>query len=61
METVNDEIEIMNQEIVKGADAVIVKPIANRDGQQKLKQLEKSVPIMPWEIHFPKNRPDCIQ
>ena len=41
METVNDEIEIMNQEIVKGADAVIVKPIANRDGQQKLKQLEK--------------------
>ena len=46
METANDEIEIMNQEIVKGADAVIVKPIANRDGQQKLKQLEKSVPIM---------------
>ena len=46
METANDEIEIMNQEIAKGADAVIVKPIANRDGQQKLKQLEKSVPIM---------------
>ena len=33
METANDEIEIMNQEIAKGADAVIVKPIANRDGQ----------------------------
>lgn len=46
METANDEIEIMNQEIAKGADAVIAKPIANRDGQQKLKQLEKSVPIM---------------
>ena len=30
METANDEIEIMNQEIAKGADAVIVKPIANR-------------------------------
>ena len=46
METANDEIEIINQEIVKGADAVIVKPIANRDEQQKLKQMKKSVPIM---------------
>ena len=46
METVNDEIEIMNQEIVKGADAVIVKPIANQNGPQKLKQLEKSFPVM---------------
>ena len=42
METANEEIGIMNQEIIKGADAVIVKPIANQDGQQKLKQLEKS-------------------
>ena len=46
METANEEIGIMNQEIIKGADAVIVKPIANRDGPQKLKQLEKSVPVM---------------
>ena len=54
METANDEIEIMNQEIIKGADAVIVKPIANRDGQQKLKQLEKSVPIMAVGDTFPE-------
>ena len=54
METANDEIEIMNREIVKGADAVIVKPIANRDGQQKLKQLEKSVPIMAVGDTFPE-------
>ena len=54
METANDEIEIMNQEIAKGADAVIVKPIANRDGQQKLKQLEKSVPIMAVGDTFPE-------
>ena len=61
METANDEIEIMNQEIIKGADAVIVKPIANQNGRQNLKQLEKSVPIWWWGIHFPKNRLDCIQ
>ena len=54
METANDEIEIMNQKIAKGADAVIVKPIANRDGQQKLKQLEKSVPIMAVGDTFPE-------
>ena len=54
METANEEIEIMNQEIAKGADAVIVKPIANRDGQQKLKQLEKSVPIMAVGDTFPE-------
>lgn len=44
METANDEIEIMNQEIIKGADAVIVKPIANQNGRQNLKQLEKVFP-----------------
>ena len=54
METANDEIEIINQEIVKGADAVIVKPIANRDGQQKLNQLEKRVPIMVVGDTFPE-------
>ena len=33
---------------------MIVKPIANRDGQQKLKQLEKSVPIMAVGDTFPE-------
>lgn len=54
MENANDEIEVMNQEIIKGADAVIVKPIANRDGQQKLNQLEKRVPIMVVGDTFPE-------
>ena len=54
METANDEIEIMNQEIIKGADAVIVKPIANQNGTQKLKQLEKSVPVMAVGDTFPE-------
>ena len=54
METANDEIEIMNQEIIKGADAVIVKPIANQNGRQNLKQLEKSVPIMAVGDTFPE-------
>ena len=54
MENANDEIEVMNQEIIKGADAVIVKPIANRDGKQKLNQLEKRVPIMVVGDTFPE-------
>ncbi len=41
METANEEIGIMNQEIIKGADAVIVKPIANRDWAAKAKTAGK--------------------
>ena len=47
------DVVIISKEIAKGADAVIVIPIANRDGQQKLKQLEKSVPIMALGDTFP--------
>lgn len=41
-----DESEVINQEIKKGADAVIVKPIGEGNIEQKLKQIQKKVPVM---------------
>lgn len=46
METVNDETDVIKQEIKKGADAVIVKPVADSTDQDKLDQITKSVPVM---------------
>ena len=46
METADDEIAVIEQEIAKGADAVIVKPIPDGDAEKKLRQVQKSVPVM---------------
>lgn len=41
-----DEIEVIRQEIEKGADAVIVKMSGETDEQEQLKKIEKKVPVM---------------
>lgn len=46
METVNDEIDVINQEIKNGADAVVVKPVVDNTDQAKLDQIKKRVPVM---------------
>lgn len=41
-----DEIEVIRQEIEKGADAVIVKMSGGTNEQSQLKKIEKKVPVM---------------
>lgn len=41
-----DEIEVVQQEIDKGADAIIVKMVGGSKEYSKLKKIQKKVPIM---------------
>lgn len=41
-----DEMEVVKQEIDKGADAVIVKMTGNSNEYSQLKKIQKKVPIM---------------
>ena len=46
MQTAEDEVSVINQEINRGADAVIVKPITDNDANSNLSQINRNVPIM---------------
>ncbi len=44
--TVDEQIETIHREIEHGADAVIVRPVAGADLEEKLKRVAKKVPVM---------------
>ena len=46
MQTASDERAVIEQEIRKGADAVIIKPISDSDEGAKIKQITGKVPVM---------------
>lgn len=54
--TVDEQIDAISREIEHGADAVIVHPVAGDDLEQRLKRIEKKVPVLLVECPASKER-----
>lgn len=57
--TAEDEKRIIEQELLNGADAVIVQPVPGDETEEMLKKIKKKVPVVLVEDGVSKDQDEC--